>query len=126
MFEFLLFIYCGGCTGSLIGAALFTLPSTSADFLAVISRALLWPLSIYHVYNDEINKRALVINTDQLRVIHKQHLLIKTMSENAVRQNQSYFELKEAYDELVRKQNEKPETQQLNGKQMSLTKGNSP
>lgn len=102
--DVLLLFYICGVTGSLIGAGFFAFPTTWKELENVLTIALVWPIYIYHQYNNELERR--------VAQLHKQHCaaligelesrgrLLQVLAENAAIQNEQYQELLQKYNKL--------------------------
>ena len=99
----LLFYICGVC-GSLIGAAFYAFPTTWKELENVLTIALVWPIYIYHQYNNELERR--VAERHKINCAHligeleSRGRLVQVLAENAAIQNEQYQELLKKYNEL--------------------------
>lgn len=126
--EYLIFIYICGTIGSLIGAAIVHHRKnlSELDLDAIFAATFLWPLSLYHTYNNELNRRAIMLNMELRQHVITQNQIIKKMSERAVLQTQSYDELKHAYDALVCEQDKLSQSSEIDEPPLLEIEGKSP
>ena len=123
--ELLLFFYICGITGSLAASFLLGVPGDLRQLDAVLVRAVLWPLGIYHSYTNEIERQVARLHTQNLRhlvaELESRALIIERMAEDAVIQGERYQELLDKYHEL--KLGQKPKT--YNGESVRSQEGES-
>ena len=102
--EVLLFLYFCGMFGSLVGAALVAFPKNFEELDNTLTMTLLWPVCLWHKYNNEIERRSTALYKQHCKVLihelERRNRLLKVLADNTVFQNEQYQELKQKYDKL--------------------------
>lgn len=102
--EVILILYFSGVFGSLIGAMWFALPKNFNELDNALTIVLLWPLYVWHRYNNEIDRRSALLFKQNCKILIEElerlNRLLKVLSDNTAFQHEQYQELKRKYDRL--------------------------
>lgn len=123
LLEMLFLIYMSGVTGSMIGAAMFAFPKNWNQLDYVVSCSLLWPVYMYHRYNNELERRALMLHELRCKALlaelESRGRLLQAMAKSSTMQHEQYNDILQKYNEL------KKDQKTYNGESV-LDKGSTP